>query len=251
MAHQRKLVLVVPANLEPLGDVLCRDAHVVVVDGAAEALHQAVDQRRVSHAQPVEPGLVAEQIGGLAHALGAAGDGDFHLAGPDELHSRVDRLQAGGALPVDGQGRHGVRDARTERGEAGSIAGLGRLESVAHHHLVDHPRLQAGPVDGRPDGRGPEIGRGYVLQAASEPAHRRSRAADYDRILHFLLLMSSVEWSSASISSRAPDRKSANCRAYTPVLFLAPLPHHRRASECTSLAPQDTSTTASPPWSRR
>ncbi|CDN41361.1 hypothetical protein BN871_AF_00170 [Paenibacillus sp. P22] len=60
----------------------------------------------------------------VAHALHPAGDHHIRVAGHDALRREGDRLQAGGAEPVDGQRRNRHREACIQRHDAGEVEPL-------------------------------------------------------------------------------------------------------------------------------
>ena len=177
VALDGQLVLRHAADLEALGDVLGRHAHVVVVDGAAQPHLEAVGEGHVAHARAVEA-VPHEQVRRLAHALEPACDHDLGLAGRDRLDGQVDRLQAGGAGAVDRHRRDRVRQACRERRAAGGVARLGRLEHVAHDDLVDVLGRDAGALHGGADGDGAEVGAAHVLERAAQAADGGTSAAD-------------------------------------------------------------------------
>ena len=136
-----------------------------------------------SHVAVLVAGALAEQqVRGVGHRLHAAGHHDVELAGPDELVGQGDRVQAGEADLVDGQRRHGHRDAGLDRRLAGrDLPGAG-LQHLAHDHVLHLVGRDAGALQRGLDRDAAELGRREVLEVAQQPAHRGPRAADDHRM---------------------------------------------------------------------
>src|SRR5204862_4910405 len=76
------------------------------------------------------------------HVLGAAGEDKLGLAELDLLRGEDDRLQAGAAETVDGEGRCLLRYARLEADVSREVHGVARgLKDVAEDDLVDLLRV--------------------------------------------------------------------------------------------------------------
>src|SRR5205809_7979227 len=58
-----------------------------------------------------------------AHTFHAAADGDIHVAGPDRLCRKMDRLLPGATESIDLDTRHADGKARLERGKASDVIG--------------------------------------------------------------------------------------------------------------------------------
>ena len=61
----------------------------------------------------------------------------------------------------------------------GDLAGAG-LQHLAHDHVVDLVRGDAGLLEGALDGDAAEVGAGEVLERAEQPAHRGAGSGDDD-----------------------------------------------------------------------
>ena len=157
MTEQSELVLVLAADLEALCDVLGAHTHVVAVYGTGKPLQESIPQLGVSQAQAIEARLVAQQERRLAHALDAAGHRDLGLSRLYELGRDVDRLQAGGARPVDGDGRYLFGQPRSQGRQSRGVSGRLGLQHVAEQHLVDLVRFDVGPFEGRSDCGGAQV----------------------------------------------------------------------------------------------
>ena len=118
-----------------------------------EDVPQAVVGHRVDQLHVAELHALAglrQEVRGLGHRLHAAGDDDVELAGPDQLVGQRDRVDAGQAHLVDGQRRHGHRDAALDGRLAGrDLAGAG-LQHLAHDHVLDLVRAPPRPSPAHP-----------------------------------------------------------------------------------------------------
>ena len=180
-------VLVVARDLPLLGDILCRGAHMVAVEGVP----QAVLDHRVGEGDVAHLGA-GPHLGGvrrLAHALLAAGYDDLGIAGLDRLAGHRDGAQARAANLVDGQRRLFLRHAGGHRGLPGRVlAGIGG-QHLAHDHVVD---VRAGDVRAfhrRRDGDSAEIGGRHLGEGAAEGADRGAGGTCDDDIGHGCFLL--------------------------------------------------------------
>ena len=155
MALQREGVLLLPGEIEVVGQVLGRVAH----DEAAHRIGQAklhADHRlevaRTEAQQSAEPlspvfrpAKSQIQLGGLAiveqrnaaHRFDAAGDDGARLAELDELGRRRQRLHAGCTVALHAMGDAIARNAGQQRDDAGDVGGIGRHGDVAEDDLID------------------------------------------------------------------------------------------------------------------
>ena len=77
--------------------------------------------------------------------LDAAADRDLDAVEHHRAGGNRDRLQAGGALPVDGGAGNGHRQAGADRPFAGDVHHHGALlHRAAHHHVLDLAGRDAG-----------------------------------------------------------------------------------------------------------
>ena len=136
-------------------------------------MHHRIDHLGV--AQAGAEARLRDEIRGLGHRLHAAGHDDLDLAGADELVGQGDRIEAGQAHLIDGDGRHLLRDATLDgRLTGGDLAGA-CLQDLAHDHVVDFFALHARPFEGRADGVSSEGYSGHVFECARELANRCAR----------------------------------------------------------------------------
>ena len=126
VAAQREGVLVVARDPVALGDVLGRLAHRLCrVALGHPRVDQPPSERGVVHRPrpPRKPRLgLFDHPRGPAHRLRPAGEVEIALAEPDRAAGLVDRLQPGGAEPVDGYPRDLDRQAGEQRGHPGDVA---------------------------------------------------------------------------------------------------------------------------------
>ena len=169
--------------LELLVDLVRVLADLVAGEGGPEAVvDHRVDHRRVAH--PGTETRLREQVGRLRHRLHPAGDDGFHLARADHLVGQRDRVEAGEADLVDGDGGDFRWDPTFDRGLAGGDLTGACLEDLAHDHVVDLRPLDPRPPQGLGDREAPEIDRLQVLERPPELADRRARSAHDHRLRH-------------------------------------------------------------------
>ena len=136
LALEGERVLVFARDAVALGDVLGGHAHVVVVDGAHEAVaEQVVLEQAVAHA--VAGAGLGQQIGGQRHVLHAGRHHDLGVAAGDGLGGQVERLHARAAQLVDGHRRHLVGQTGGVQSEAARVLALAGLQHVADDDFVD------------------------------------------------------------------------------------------------------------------
>ena len=127
-----KGVLALTADVEGISQILGGNAHVVVVKGVPQAVqNHAVLQAGVAETQAVAGAV--HQIGGIAHALLAAGDDDLGVAAADRLHRLLNRFQPGAAHQIDGHRRGVHRQAGPQRGLARRV-----LPAAGGKHLAEN-----------------------------------------------------------------------------------------------------------------
>ena len=172
------IILRLTRELVILRAILGEGAHEpALVIGVLQAVQEHVVQNlAVAHA--VAAARAVEQIGGVRHALHAAGDHDVGRARRDEVVREHDGLHAGAAHLVDGGAGRRFRQARAERGLAAGRLALACREHAAEDHFFDVIARESRPLDGGPDRGGAELGRLHVLEVALEAAHRRARRTD-------------------------------------------------------------------------
>ena len=111
---ERESVLRLAGELILLRAILGEGPHqAALVIGVLEP----VEEHRIGHlavAHAIAGAGAVEQIGRIAHALHAAGDGDLGAAGADEVMGEHRRLHARAAHLVDGGGADAERQSRPE-----------------------------------------------------------------------------------------------------------------------------------------
>ena len=158
-------ILLRAADLEALGHVLGRDAHVVVV----EDIPQAVPDHRIDEFERAHPGAGA-QMGDMrrpAHALLAAGNDDAGLAGADEQRTHNDGTQSRAAHLTDAEGRRLQGHPGGKRRLADRILPLPANQDLAEHGIVhllgiDFRTLERCAHGGRAKTMGGHVGKGAV-----------------------------------------------------------------------------------------
>ena len=107
--------------------------------------------------------------GDVGHALGAAGEDDVGGASADAVGGEGDRLEAGGAVAVDGHGGGGDGQAGAVRGDASDVhALLGLGHRAAQDDVFDLLLGELGDTIKRAiDGGGGEIVRAGRAQGAA------------------------------------------------------------------------------------
>jgi len=135
-----ELVLLEPADLELLRDVVARAAHVHVLEGAQEPV---VDHRvdGLDVAEPVAEARAGQEVRRACHGFHPAGHHDLGGAGLDRLDGAVDGFHPGAADHADLEGRHGVRQPGAERDLAGGVLPEARGEHIAHDDMLDALRV--------------------------------------------------------------------------------------------------------------
>ena len=177
-----ELVLGRAGDLVLLGELLCGDAHVRVLEGVAEELDDAVLDLVV--AEPVARARLAQVVGQARHVLGAAGDNHVGVARLDVAGGRVDGLEAAAAEAIDVEGGRLDRDAGLDARDAREVGVLGHLADDAHDDLVDVARVNAGAADGLGDDGGAEFVGGGIGERTVERADGRANAAGEDNVFH-------------------------------------------------------------------
>ena len=144
------MILVLAGDLEFLGHILGRGAHVIAVEGIHQpVLQHGVDQREIAH---LLAGAQLLGMRGLGHALLAAGDHDAGIAAGDLLRRQRHGAQARAAKLVDAKGGVFDRNAGIDAGLAGRVLPRAGGENLAHddliHLLTLHARAGEGGLDG-------------------------------------------------------------------------------------------------------
>ena len=189
LAARGESVLVLARHLEFLGDILGGLGHRI---GAVLLLHHPVDEAPADR-RVVDFGLAGEGRIRLAHderrarhALHAARDGEFRLAGLDGLGADADGVHARSAQPVDPSARYALRQAGQQQAHPGDVAVvLARLVGAAVDHIVDGFGLDRRVARQQfPDRHGAEIVGAHGAQAAAIAADRSADGIADKRLGH-------------------------------------------------------------------
>jgi hypothetical protein len=176
---RRPRVLLGARDAERAVALLRRRPHGAVLEGVGQpVVVEGVDE--LDGAVPLAGARPRPGVWGEAHGLLAEGDDDVDLAGVDEARARDDRLHAGEAHGVDGDGGNGEGDVRTDGGLPCGVLARGALEDLPADDL-----LHLGGVDTRTgqrgtDGVGAELGRGDGGERPVELHERGAGVPDDD-----------------------------------------------------------------------
>ena len=184
LAGGGELVLLLAGDLELGGHVFGGGSHVVAVEGVPQpVLDHGVDHAEVAHLDALAQ---ISGVGGLAHALLAAGDDDLALAAADLLRCERDRAKAGAADLVDEEGGRAIGDARRARGLATGILALRGGQHLTEDDFVDIGRVELGPLERGFDRVRAENMRRHVAERAVETADRRAHGGNDDHLFHVM-----------------------------------------------------------------
>ena len=124
------------------GEVLRRDAHMIIVEGVPQAvMDQAVNQLAV--AQLGAGAAVGEDMRSAAHVLLATGDHHVRLPALDRLGGEVQGFQAGTADVVNGDRRYGVGQPAANSRLTGRVLPGSRGQHLAEDHLIHALRIDS------------------------------------------------------------------------------------------------------------
>src|SRR5438128_2070769 len=101
---------------------------------------------------------------------------DLRFSGAQLLDGAVDGLQSRSAQPVDVERGCGLRKSGLQCRQAGVEGILADLADAAEDDLVHDRRRNSGPVDGRPDRVGAQVGGRGVLECAGKLADGSANA---------------------------------------------------------------------------
>ena len=126
-----------------------------------------------------EPGL-GQQVGGVGHALHAAGDDHVVLAGADQDVGQRRRPHSRCAHLVDRLGADRGPEADADGHLAGGDLARPGLQHLAHDHVADVGRGDAGALEGRAGGGNAEPGSGQRGQAPAQLSEGCAGGAEDD-----------------------------------------------------------------------
>mmetsp|Transcript_24492 Transcript_24492/g.61599 ORF Transcript_24492/g.61599 Transcript_24492/m.61599 type:complete len:358 (+) Transcript_24492:1323-2396(+) len=137
-----ELVLLLTGQLVLLRDVLRRDAHVVLVEGARQPVREhGVRELHVAHLLPEAGGFAGEKMGRVGHGLlPAASDQILSLPRLDRHHAQLNHLETRPADLVDGVAWCCFWQPGHDACLPCRVLPAPRREHLAHDHFVDGGR---------------------------------------------------------------------------------------------------------------
>ena len=165
----REGVLIVTAKAPLPGDVFGSYAHMVVVEGA----HQAVLQHRVFHfpvAHALAIARILQHVRRYTHVLLTAGDDDVGVAALDRLGRQMDRLEAAAAQLVDRHRRAFLRNPGFHRRLARRVLTGTGGQYLPHDDFVDLAGIDIVTLEQRLDYDCAQLARGSSRQRSAKRA---------------------------------------------------------------------------------
>jgi hypothetical protein len=189
MAFDGEGVLLLARDLHLLGDVLRRLAQ---ADDGIHRVHprvvKAPADRGVPHLRMPHLGRalrLRHGPGRPAHGFDTAADEDIALLGDDRLGRLIDRLERRGAVAVDRDAGHFLREASEQHRHARDIAVvLARLIAAAGVDVIERGRGDTGSRHQGLIDIGQEIVRAHRGQRAAEFSYGAAYPVDNDDFLH-------------------------------------------------------------------
>jgi hypothetical protein len=173
-------ILAFPGELEMLRRFLGEDTHQLAL---VIGIFQAVGEHVILHdamAHAIAAARLGQQIGRIAHALHAAGDGHGVRSGGQQVVRQHGRLHARAAHLVHGCAADGLRNAGAERGLPGRCLAHARRQDAAEDHFAHLIRRDPGALQRSAYGDGAQLRRAHGRQFALKASHGRARHADDD-----------------------------------------------------------------------
>ncbi len=184
LAPQGIGVAFLAGNLQFGGDVLRRFGHaeatVAVVEGGPERIFEFAFTQAESGARS------ANHMWRLRHVFHASGQHQSGFPQQNLPGSLKDGLQSRAAQPVDGQGRHFLRNACLQPDVPGSVEGIGTgLQHVAEDDVIELFWRGTGTADGLARRVSAQVDGTDVLKQAYIAGHRCARTGDDDDVAGF------------------------------------------------------------------
>jgi hypothetical protein len=177
-------VLLLAADLVFVDQILGSDAHVVIVERIPQTVaDHRVDDLRVAHAQT--GACARHHIVGQAHVFLAAGNDHLGVAATNRLRTQMQGFQARAANLVQGQRRHGERQAGLDRRLTRRVLASAGGQHLAHDHFINLRTVQTGLFQQLADHRRAQINGGHAGQRTLETADRGTRGGNNYDVLHF------------------------------------------------------------------
>ncbi len=124
---------------------------------------------------------------GAGHAFDAPGHHDIAFTGTNGVEGAVHGLQRRAAQPVHrGPGHAGRKPSQQQRHACHVAVVLPRLVGRPHLHIVNHRRIDAGPLHSRSQHQRREVVGAHRRQAPPAAAHRRAGRRHHKNVLQAL-----------------------------------------------------------------
>ena len=145
MALDGQLVGVLPGDVEPLGDDLSGESHMLVVEDVPESVvDHAVDNGLVVH--PVSPAGSVHEVGGVGHALHTSYCEDVVFACFDGVGGTHDSFHGRTADGVDCEGSDLDGKSCADGCLPGGVLSESGLKDVSHDAFLDIGCLDSGSL---------------------------------------------------------------------------------------------------------
>ena len=136
-----------------------------------------------------------DDVGGLAHGFGAAGDDHIGITGLDGLGGQSYAFQTGTADFIDGGGGDFLGDPGVDGHLAGHVLAKSRGQNIAEDDFIHLGWVQTDPVQGAFEGGHAQGHRGYIFEHTAETADGCSLSTDdndffqTERLLFFKVMI--------------------------------------------------------------
>ena len=161
-----QLILHLAGNAVLLCDVLCGDAHVILVEHIEHAVvNHHIDKLHIVHTGA--PAHIAGDVRCAGHGLAAADQHHLILTGADDLGTQRDRAHRGSADLVEGHSGGLDRHTDAEGYLAGHVLANAALQNLTEQALVDRSLVNACALNGSVCSSNAKLGSGYVAEGAA------------------------------------------------------------------------------------
>src|SRR3989442_1364953 len=183
MAVQRVFILTFAAHMIAFGNDFTCVSHVEVFIRIPETvMNHGVDDRVVTEA--ITLAGAGQQVGRICHALHAAGNDNFRVAGLNTLRRKPDGLQSGAANLVYGHRGNIRQKTAAESGLPGRILAQSRRDNVAQDDFVNLLWCQAGALNSRFHNKCAKLRRAHRFQSALKFSDGCTDSANDDGVFH-------------------------------------------------------------------
>jgi len=152
------------------------------VGAAVQGMNHGIDKLLIL--KTASPPGTRNRVGNAGHMLDTTGQDDIGHAGLDHGHSRNHGFHSGNADPVDGGGRHRIRNACQECGNPCRVQGIMMFQAAPVTHIINQGGIDIGPSDGFFHGDTGQGGAVQILQASAERADGGSTGGNNDHVFH-------------------------------------------------------------------